>query len=97
MATMSISLPDEMKAFVEAEAARQGFGTASEYIRAVIQEAQERKTKRERVDALLLEGLDSGPATPLVAADWKDIERRLEDRSAARQGEPDAGKKPRGR
>ena len=33
MATMNISLPDDMKAFIEAEAAQQGFGTVSEYMR----------------------------------------------------------------
>jgi toxin ParE1/3/4 len=32
MATMNISIPDGMKAFVEEQAAKQGFGTVSEYI-----------------------------------------------------------------
>lgn len=75
MATMNISLPDSMKEFVEEQAAKQGFGTVSEYVRAVIREIQARQTERERIDALLIEGLDSGPATPLTAEDWEHIRR----------------------
>jgi antitoxin ParD1/3/4 len=66
MATMNISLPDDMKAFVEDEAAKKGFGTVSEYVRAIIRDVQERQVERERLDAFLIEGLDSGPATPLT-------------------------------
>ena len=75
MATMNISLPDEMKAFVEDQASEMGFGTVSEYVRAIIREVQERHKERERLDALLLEGLDSGPASPLTKADWDHIRR----------------------
>jgi antitoxin ParD1/3/4 len=86
MATMNSSLPDDMKAFIEAQAAAKGFGTVSEYMRALIREAQERAARRERVDALLLEGLDSGPATPFTKADWEAIRREVHQRHAARQG-----------
>jgi antitoxin ParD1/3/4 len=75
MATMNISLPDDMKAFVEDEAARKGFGTVSEYVRAIIRDAQERQAEREQLDAILIEGLDSGPATPLTKKDWEHIRR----------------------
>jgi antitoxin ParD1/3/4 len=74
MATMNISLPDEMKAFVEDQATLKGFGTLSEYIRAIIREVQE--TNAERIDDLLLEGLNSGQGTPLVPADWDRIRRQ---------------------
>ncbi len=33
MTTMNISLPDEMKAFVEAQMAHEGYASASEYLR----------------------------------------------------------------
>ncbi len=75
MATMNISLPDEMKAFVEEQAAQKGFGTVSEYLRAMIREEQERTATQERLDALLLEGLDSGPGTPLAKTDFDHIRR----------------------
>ena len=41
MEMMNISLPDDMKAFVEDQATLKGFGTLSEYIRAIIREVQE--------------------------------------------------------
>jgi antitoxin ParD1/3/4 len=85
MATMNISLPDEMKAFVEAQAAKKGFGTVSEYVRAMIREAQQRTAERERLDALLLDGIDSGPGTPLTRADWDDIRREGTKWAAARK------------
>lgn len=97
MATMNISLPDDMKAFIEAEAARKGFGTVSEYMRAVIRETQARAAQRSQVDALLLEGLDSGPASPFTAEDWDSIHRTLAERHAARQEKTHATKKAGGR
>ena len=75
MATMNISLPDDMKAFIEDEAARKGFGTVSEYVRALIRDVRERQAEHDRLDALLIEGLDSGPATPLTKKDWEHIRR----------------------
>jgi len=93
LATLNISLPDDMKAFIEAEAVRKGFRTTSEYMLAVIREAQGRAERRTQVDALLLEGLDSGPATPLTASDWSTIHQQLEERLSAREGEPDGPRK----
>ena len=85
MATMSISIPDEMKAFVEEQAAKSGFGTVSEYMRVLIRGAQQRHAERERVDSLLLAGLDSGPATPLTSVGWESIRQEVHKRHAARQ------------
>ncbi len=39
MTTMNISLPDEMKAFVEDQMAHEGYASASEYLRALIRDA----------------------------------------------------------
>ena len=46
MATMNISLPDPMKEFVEAQAQKEGFGSVSEYLRAMIREVQKRQAKQ---------------------------------------------------
>ena len=92
MATMNISLPDEMKSFIETQAAAKGFGTVSEYVRSLIRQVQQRAAQRERVDALLLEGLDSGPSTPLVDADWEAIRHEVSQRHDARQGQTHAPK-----
>lgn len=55
MSTMNISLPDGLKTYVDDQVAGGGFGTASEYMRTLIREDQERKLLR----GLLLEGARS--------------------------------------
>ena len=43
MTTVNISLPDEMKAFIETHLAQEGYTSASECLRALIHEFQKRK------------------------------------------------------
>jgi antitoxin ParD1/3/4 len=59
MATMTISLPDPMREFVEGEVSTGNYGSASELFRELVRERQKRKAQ-ERLEALLLEGLESG-------------------------------------
>jgi antitoxin ParD1/3/4 len=58
--TMNISLPDTMKAFVDQRLVTDGYGTASEYIRDLIR-ADQKRHDEERLEALLLERLQSDP------------------------------------
>jgi antitoxin ParD1/3/4 len=81
MATMNISLPDEMKAFVEDQATQEGFGTTSEYLRSVIRDLQKRKAK-QILEAKLREALMSGPSEPMTREDWDEIEREGLERLA---------------
>jgi antitoxin ParD1/3/4 len=73
MTTMNISLPDEMNAFVESRMANEGYASASEYLRALIREAQKRQAKQE-LEAKLLEGLQ-GPSVVMDHEDWDAIKR----------------------
>lgn len=57
MATMNISLPESMKAFVESQVATGQFANASDYIRDIIRERQEAV---DRLRALIEEGDASG-------------------------------------
>ncbi len=75
MATMNISLPDSLREFVENRVSEDGYSTSSEYFRDLVREDQKRKTE-EKVEALLLEGLNSGTATPLTKKDWEEIRAR---------------------
>jgi antitoxin ParD1/3/4 len=79
MATMNISLPETLKQFVEEQVKGGGFGTASEYVRTLIREAQLRAARNE-LDSKLLEGLDSGPASPMTREDWDELKRRVWER-----------------
>jgi antitoxin ParD1/3/4 len=81
MATMDISLPDEMMAFVETQAAKEGFGSVSEYLCAPIRDLQKRRAKRD-LEAKLCEAIESGPAEPMTREDWDAIEREGLERLA---------------
>src|SRR5438093_11013956 len=58
MTKLNISLPETMKDFVEEQAAQRGYSTVSEYIRALIREAQVRAAG-EVSEAKSLGGLNS--------------------------------------
>lgn len=58
MGTMNISLPDNLRDFVDEQVGQGGYGTSSEYVRELIRRDQERL----RLRTLLLEGAES-PAT----------------------------------
>jgi antitoxin ParD1/3/4 len=77
MTTMNISVPEEMKAFVEAQMSQEGYASASEYLRALIRDAQKRQAKQE-LEAKLLEGLQ-GPTVQMTRNEWKSIEREARD------------------
>lgn len=57
-----------------------------EALRLLEQRDAKRAEDRERIDALLIEGLDSGPSTPMTPEDWDEIEREGRRIIAARKG-----------
>ena len=60
MATMNVSLPDQMKEWVEEQVASGRYGNASDYVRDLIRRDQERLEKRAEFERLVQEGRDSG-------------------------------------
>jgi antitoxin ParD1/3/4 len=76
MTTVTISLPDSLKAFIDAQLATKGYGNVSEYFRSLLREAQA-KEQDERLEALLLEGLAS-KRIPLGAEFRKGLEAKVE-------------------
>jgi antitoxin ParD1/3/4 len=66
MATMNVSLPDQMKTWVESRAATGRYSNASDYVRDLIRRDQQRADAIADFDALIQEGIDSGmsPRTP---------------------------------
>lgn len=82
MASLHISLSDEMRDFVEARVRGGEFHNQSEYVRDLIRHDQDRRA-RQRVDALLMEGLESGEAQEMSDSDWEEI--RQEARRRAEQ------------
>lgn len=74
MATMTISLPEPMREFIETEVAAGDYGSASKLFREMVRDRQKRKAQ-ERLEMLLLEGLESGE--PIEVTD-EYIKRRRE-------------------
>lgn len=70
--TLSISLPARAKAFVEQQAVKAGYATASEYVRAMILDLQRRRAKDD-LDTKLLEGLRS-PTVRATDELWAELE-----------------------
>jgi len=60
MATMNISLPDQLRAFVEEQVATGRFANASDYVRDLIRDDQERAKGLAELQELIREGLESG-------------------------------------
>jgi len=79
--SMNVSLPASLRAFAE-ERASQGFSSASEYVRELIRRDQ-RDAAREKLERLLVEGLESGEPIVVTEEYWERKRREL----AARQGE----------
>ena len=59
MTSLNISLPRPLKEFVEERVKEGSYSTPSEYVRELLREDQKRQAG-ERLEALLLEGLNSG-------------------------------------
>jgi antitoxin ParD1/3/4 len=57
VSTMNVSLPDELKSFVDQRVDHGGFGSTSEYVRELIR----RDRERERLRDLMLDGAASPP------------------------------------
>ena len=74
MTTVTISLPDSLKDFIEREVQTKGYGNVSEYVRGLLREAQ-KQVEAQRLEALLLEGLTSGSETPLNNEFWREIKK----------------------
>ncbi|MEH2325749.1 MAG: type II toxin-antitoxin system ParD family antitoxin [Nostoc sp.] len=79
MTTLNISLPDAMRAFIDEQVAKGGYSTASEYIRDLVRQAQ-KKADKEKLEAMLLEGLDSGELIEVTDEWWEQKRAQMMQR-----------------
>ena len=79
MSSLILTLPDSMRAFVEQQAAKGGHGSADEYVRTLIREVQIRQEKA-KLEAMLLEGLNSGEPIEVNEEYWERFRARLLNR-----------------
>ena len=82
MATMNVSLPDAMKAWVERQTETGRYGNASDYVRDLIRRDQDRQSALAELQALVDEGLASGRAEAFDAEAWLAQKRGAHGRDA---------------
>ena len=73
MSTLTLTLTEAQREFIEAEIARTGQRDAIDYVRSLIEKERER-AERLAFDESLLEAMH-GPATLMTPEDWADIRR----------------------
>lgn len=77
MASVNLNLTEELQQFVNGQAEAGEFDGAGAYIEALIQRA---KKGKDHLEALLIEGLDSGDPIPLDDDEWNRIRSEVKDR-----------------
>jgi len=80
VATLTISIPYDLRDAVEAEVSARGYSTPSAYVRDLIR----RDLDRQRVRALLIERQRSASGTPISGATLEGLRDRA--RTAAKDG-----------
>lgn len=76
MTNLTVSLPEALTAYLKEQLASGQYNSADDYIQALIQQD---KARKDHLESLILEGLNSGEATPMMTSDWESI------RTAVRQ------------
>jgi len=79
MATMNISLPEQMKAFVERQVATGQYANSSDYVRDLI---RQRQVAVDRLQALL----DEGGASGISPRSFEEILAGIKERHASQAG-----------
>jgi antitoxin ParD1/3/4 len=70
MTQFSINLPEPLTDYLQGQIIAGNYPTASEYIQSLIQQDQSQKT---HLADLVMEGLNSSPASPMTSEDWITI------------------------
>jgi antitoxin ParD1/3/4 len=83
LAIINITVPDQMRQFVEERIGEGEFNTPSEYVRELIRTDQQRRAEH-KLEAMLLRGQES-PATEWTRKDAESIKEAVRVRLAAKQ------------
>lgn len=84
MTNINVSLPQQMRDWVEAQIKAGRYGNLSEYVRDLIRRDQ-KMAAEEHLESLLLAGLDSldaGKGSELTPADWERLRQGVIRRHA---------------
>ena len=81
---LQISVPPVLKAWIEQRVARGEFSSPAACIESALRRARFVQS-REELQALAIEGVERGGATPLTKKDWRRLEMEVRSRAAARR------------
>jgi antitoxin ParD1/3/4 len=84
--TMNISLPDQLKGFVDDQVNSGRYSSVSEYIRNLIRDDEKRKVQ-EKLETLLMDGIQSSESTEMTRQDLDDIRREALKQFEARRSQ----------
>jgi antitoxin ParD1/3/4 len=84
MQTMNISLPEQLKEFVDEQVGSGRYSSVSEYVRELIRDDEKRKAQ-EKLEALLMEGIKSGKPSEMTRKDWEEVRREATKQFEARK------------
>jgi len=73
MATMNVSLPDEMKKYIESQVQTGKFSNTSDFVRELIRRDLEYTTKLEALRNALEEGERSGVSESTLKDIWEEV------------------------
>jgi antitoxin ParD1/3/4 len=73
MSTMNVSLPDELKSYVDEQVGDGGYGSTSEYVRHLIR----RDKDRQQLRRVLLDGAASAPGPVADASYFTAVRDRI--------------------
>jgi antitoxin ParD1/3/4 len=85
MASLNISLPQALKDYVEDQVSTGGYSTPSEYLRELLRQDQKQRAER-KLEALLLEGLNSGEPIEITPEYWERKRAQLVERHKKKTG-----------
>ena len=74
---MTIALKPEIARIISERVRSGRYRDAAEVLKRALALLREMDEREDRVEALLQEGLDSGPSVEMTAADWDEIRREV--------------------
>lgn len=87
MQSVSVSIEDQLKNFADSQVASGRYASMSDYVRHLIDE-DERRALQEKLEAALIEGIESGAPSEMTRQDWADIRRDAMRELEARRPTP---------
>ena len=80
---MQFTLPASVLQKAERLALDRGFASVGDYVCELVRRDESDESpfqnRKAEIEAALLAGLESGPATPMVRSDWDELQRRVRE------------------